>query len=84
MARINIEDAYADRWSAGRVSKDVWKYVPDRAKPGVSNAFADSDGYWVWLWEDWTAYDGGEDCGTIHEYTVSGLKEAVKTIRKIK
>lgn len=78
---MNKEDMYADVYRAGRQAKNIWKYIP-RSVSGVTNAFSDSDGYWVWLDEDHVAYDGGEDCGIIHEYTIADLKEAIKTIRK--
>ena len=84
----NKEDAYAQKWDAGTVAADLYKYIPRRiAEAGaIDNAFADSDGYWIWLNHEeggWVAYDGGEDCGTIHEYTIEDLKKAIKTIRKV-
>lgn len=78
------EDEYEQRWASGRIPTDIWKYVPQKLWSAVTDAFADSDGYWIWLADDYFAYDGGADCGTIHEYTVADLKEAVKTIRMIK
>lgn len=80
------EDRYIDRYTNGQVSTNIWKYIPYKVSEGVTNAFADSDGYWVWLdYENggWVAYDGGEDCGIIHEFTVADLKAAIKTIRKV-
>ena len=79
------EDNYERRWASGRISYDIWKYIPERVMEGVTNAFADSDGYWVWLDHEeggWVAYDGAEDCGMIHEYTITDLRKAIKTIRK--
>lgn len=78
----NSEDAYYDRFRSGRQAKNIWKYIPQNVMEGVQNAFSDSDGYWVWLEENWVAYDGAPDCGQIHEYTIAGLKEAIKTIRR--
>ena len=79
------EEVYYDGYRAGRTAKSIWKYVPQKwIKCGaVTNCLADSDGYWVWLdFEEggWRAYDHGSDCGIIHEYTISDLREALKTI----
>jgi hypothetical protein len=76
------EDRYERQYRSGRVARDLWKYIPKKVQEGVTDALADSDGYWVYLGADWVAYDGGEDCGTIHEYTISDLIDAVKTIRR--
>ena len=79
------EYQYEAAYRAGRTAKNLWKYIPAKYREAVTNAFADSDGYWIWLdHEDggWVAYDGGEDCGMIHEYTINDIKEAIKTIRK--
>lgn len=79
------ETEYCERFRQGRTARDIWKYIPKKVQEGVTNAFADSDGYWVLLdYEEggWVAYDGGEDCGIIHDYTLEDLKESIKTIRK--
>ena len=79
------EAAYEAIYSAGRQATNIWKYIPEKLKEGVTDAFSDSDGYWIWLDHEeggWVAYDGGEDCGMIHEYTIADLKQAIKTIRK--
>lgn len=81
------EEAYYDAFRAGRTAKNIWKYVPAKLLScgAVTNAVADSDGYWVWLdFEEggWRAYDHGSDCGVIHEYTIKDLREALKTIRQ--
>lgn len=76
---------FEKRFHEGRIVSDIWKYIPSNKREGITNAFADSDGYWIWLDHEeggWVAYDGGEDCGTIHEFTIADLKEAIKTIRK--
>ena len=78
-------ERYEDRYRSGRVDTNIWKYIPDKCREGVTNAFADSDGYWVWLdFEEggWVAYDGGSDCGIIHEYTIQDMRAAIKTIRQ--
>lgn len=77
------EEAFEKRWCAGRINPDkIWKYIPASKQAFVTFASVDSDGYWVGLDEDHVAYDGGEDCRTIHEHTVSDLIEAIKTIRR--
>ena len=63
-----------------RKSADLWQYIPKKFYPAVDHVTIDSDGYWVYLEEGWSAYDHGSDCGVIHEYTIAGLKEAIKTI----
>lgn len=84
---MDKEDRYIERYKNGQVCTNIWQYIPYKVMEGVTNAFADSDGYWIWLdYEEggWVAYDGGEDCGIIHEFTMADLKEAIKTIRKVK
>lgn len=63
-------------------ASNLWKYIPRKSCPAVDDAFVDSDGYWIYLKAGWTAYDGGADCGVIHDYTISDLKASIKTIRK--
>lgn len=79
------EVAYERMYSQGRQAKNLWKYIPAKLAEAVTYAFSDSDGYWILLNHEeggWVAYDGGSDCGVIHEYTIADLKEAIKTIRK--
>lgn len=76
------ETAYEAVYASGRQAKDLWKYIPEKLKEGVTDAFSDSDGYWIMLDENHVAYDGGSDCGMIHEYNIADLKAAIKTIRK--
>lgn len=78
----NKEDAYARMYEAGRQATDIWKYIPEKHMESVTDAFSDSDGYWIWLEDGFVAYDGAEDCRQIHEYNITDLKEAIKTIRK--
>lgn len=65
-----------------RPATNLWKYIPERLKSAVDECSTDSDGYWVYLENGYVAYDGGEDCWVIHEYTITDLKAAIKTIRK--
>lgn len=82
------EYRYQEQFRSGKQAKNIWKYIPASVACHVDKAFSDSDGYWIWLENDdegcWRAYDGGEDCGIIHEYTIADLKDAIKTIRKVK
>ena len=81
--RFEKEEAFDIKWANGTVSKDIRKYIPDKIGfDAVQNAFTDRYGYWIWLEDGWTAYDGFEDCGQIHEYTIADLKAAIKTIRR--
>lgn len=76
------ESAYEDQFRSGRQAKNLWKYIPQKLCEAVSEAYSDSDGYWIHLNEGWIAYDGGNDCGIIHCYTINDLKADIKTIRK--
>ena len=67
---------------AGRCARNLWAYIPERFADAVDETAIDADGYWIYLKEGYTSQDGGEDCRTIHDYTISGLKAAIKTIRK--
>ena len=73
---------YEQLYASGRQAKNIWKYIPASISFRVAEAFSDSDGYWIYLDSRSTAYDGGEDCGVIHEYTIADLKDAIKTIRR--
>ena len=84
---VSKEERYDDMYRQGRISTNLWQYIPDKYREAVTNAIADSEGYWIWLdHEDggWVAYDGGDDCGMIHEYTIKDLKDAIKTIRQLR
>lgn len=72
---VEERNRYGKRYRKGAVSNDVWQYIPQKVSGSVSKAFADADGYWIYFVDC-------EGCGTIHEYTVTGLKDAIKTIRK--
>ena len=76
------EENYYRRWRAGSVVNDLWQYIPDKLSEAVTDAIVLSDGYWVYLGNGWTAYDGAEDCGMIHVYTIADLKADLKTVRK--
>ncbi len=77
-----LECEWEDRFRQGRYSKDIWKYIPQGIREGISYAGVDSDGYWIYLEPEWTAYDGDSDCGVIHDYTIELLKDSIKTIRR--
>lgn len=67
------KEAYEKVYKSGRQAIDLYKYIPEKIIERVTNAFSDDEGYWIWL-----------DCGIIHEYNITDLKEAIKTIRKEK
>lgn len=84
---IGKEEAYDEMYRRGRISTNLWKYIPAKVLPGVIGAYSDSDGYWIYLDREingWVAYDGDSDCGVIHEYTIADLRSAIKTIRRVK
>ena len=68
----------------GRECKFLWTYIPKRIENAIQMVNVNCDGYWIYLNEGWVAYDGADDCGTIHEYNIKDLKSAIKTIRKEK
>lgn len=76
------EIAYETIFESGRQAKDLYKYIPEKLMEGVTDAFSNEDGYWIYFDECHVAYDGGVDCGMIHEYSIKDLKAAIKTIRK--
>ena len=76
------EQRFEEALQSGRASMDLWKYIPQSKAEAVEDTATDIDGYWIWLAEGYSAYDGGSDCGTIHEYTITDLRKAIKTIRK--
>ena len=75
-------EEYEDRYMANRQATNIWKYIPQKKRECVTNAFSDRDGYWIWLDEEHVAHCGAEDCGIIHEFTIEDLKNTIKTIRK--
>jgi len=81
------EANYEKVYRSGRQARNLWQYIPAHLACHVTKAFSDIDGYWIWLDNEdgcWRAYDGGEDCGIIHEFTIADLKKAIKTIRQYK
>ncbi len=79
------QEAYERVYESGRQATDLYKYIPEKAMEGVTDAFSDDEGYWIYLDHEeggWVAYDGADDCGFIHEWNIADLKEAIKTIRK--
>ena len=72
-----LEEEYETRYRTGRQSKNIWKYIPQKYWGCVTDAFSDSDGYWIFLDENHKCYDGR----IIHEHTIAYLKDAIKSIR---
>ncbi len=77
------EQAFADRLNSGKISADIWRYIPKKLMGCIEDAYINDDGYWIYLAEGYTAYDGGSDSSTIHEYMIADLREAIKSIRKV-
>ena len=76
------EEAFESVYSKGRQAKNLWRYIPDKISKAVEETDVDPDGYWIYLNDGYVAYDGGEDCHIIHEYNITDLKKAIKTIIK--
>ena len=75
------EAAYERTYAAGKQAKAISRYIPDKWWKAINGCSIESDGYWIYLNEGYTAYDHGEDCGIIHEYNIADLKAAIKTIK---
>lgn len=59
-------------------TKGLWKYVPKRLSDAVVDITHDSDGYWIYLDEDW--HMGGHE--SFHCETVKDLRELLKRVRR--
>ena len=71
---------FEKKFHEGKCSKDIDRYIPSKAWDAIDGTEADDTGYWIFLASGYRAYDHFEDCRVIHEYTISELKEAIKTI----
>lgn len=83
---MNWEDkgyTYEKTYRTGRQAKNLWKYIPDKLADAIDDTMIDIDGYWIYLADGWTSRDGDVDCGIIHCYTISDLKEDIATIRRM-
>ena len=60
---------------------NILNYIPKRAWPAVSDAWQDSDGYWVMLREGWHVKDYFAE-HTIHEDTLAEVKAVARRIVK--
>lgn len=59
----------------GNINDNIMRYVPKRLRPHVTDAFRDSDGYWIWFdCRVDTKYDPFMSCGTIHEDTINQVR----------
>ena len=76
------EQEYCNRYSAGRAVTNLWKYIPKNKQEMVDYCDTDCDGYWIWLKDGCTSRDGDIDCGCIHTYTITDIKEDIATIRR--
>lgn len=79
------QEQFEKLWRSNRHAKNLYRYIPRRLAGAICWAEVDEDGYWIYLNNEdghFRAYDGAEDCGTIHEYTIADLIAAIKTIRQ--
>lgn len=60
---------------------NILNYIPKRALPAISDAWHDSDGYWVMIREGWHVKDYFAE-HTIHEDTLDEIREVAKNIVK--
>lgn len=59
----------------GKPSEELMRYVPKRLRPHVTDAYHDSDGYWIGFDDAVdTKYDPYMYCGTIHEDTIREVR----------
>ena len=58
---------------------NILNYIPKRALPAISDAWHDSDGYWVMIREGWHVEDYFAE-RTIHEDTLAEIKAVAKNI----
>ena len=61
--------------------QNILNYITKRALPAISDAWHDSDGYWVMLREGWHVEDYFAE-HTIHEDTLAEIKAVAKNIVK--
>ena len=62
-----------------KISPELRKHIPPKLLPHVTEAFKDSDGYWIWFDDNVdTKYDPCQPCGTIHEDTIGAVKSALR------
>ena len=67
----------------GERRMNVWNYIPKSKRPGVYDAWEDSDGIWIMLNEGWIA---SRSCAerTIHEDYVKDLRYQIAGIRRLR
>jgi hypothetical protein len=57
-------------------SEKLMRYVPKKLRAHVTDAYHDSDGYWINFDDSVdTKYDPFMNCGTIHEDTIREVRE---------
>lgn len=61
----------------------ILKYVPQKKKEAVADAFKDSDGYWIFLKDGLEASNMDSGCHTIHEDTIKELRYQIGGISKL-
>ena len=63
------------------MEKELLKYIPKKFHKAISDAYHDSDGYWVCLKKGW--HDGIMDCHGIHTDTIAELREEARLIHEV-
>lgn len=62
--------------------KRIMRLIPKSKQEGISSAFHDDDGYWIWLKDGWNADRMDVVCHVIHEDTIAQLRYQIGGIRK--
>ena len=64
------------------IDPKLMKYVPVLKQEAVQEIFRDSDGYWIFLKQDWVASRTDWDAHVIHEETIDELRLQITGIKK--
>lgn len=66
-----------------QIDRNIIKYFPKNKLESVDECYKDSDGYWIFLKENWNADRMDYNCHTIHEDTINELRYQIAGIRKV-
>lgn len=61
----------------------ILKYIPQKKREAVVDAFKDSDGYWIFLRDGWEASNMDSGCHIIHEDTIKELRYQISGIIRV-
>lgn len=64
------------------MDKRIMKYIPEKKKEAIRDAYRDEDGYWIYLKEGWEASRMDSDCRVIHEDYIADLRFQIGGITK--